>query len=124
VSRTAKERRAGALTEIRVPEVVAAMSPHVRAYKTASGCSVFVGQEAARAQRTSIVLPESALMLWHLSIAHKHRYPTWDEVADVRYALCPDDVTMALLLPPPGEYLNVHEYTFHLWEIDDPRAGA
>jgi hypothetical protein len=122
MARTTKSRRAGALTEVEVPEVVAAISPKARAYKTASGCQVLVGQEPARALRTSIVVPESALMIWHLSIAHKHRYPTWDEIADVRYALCPEDVTMAMLLPPPGEYLNVHEFTFHLWEIDDPRA--
>jgi hypothetical protein len=125
VTRTAKgNRRAGALTEVEPPEVTRSISPTVRAYKTASGCQVFVAQEVARKQHPTIVLPESALLLWHLSIAHKHRYPTWDEIADVRYALCPEHVTMALLLPPPEKYLNLHEYTFHLWEIDDPRGEA
>lgn len=30
---------------------------------------------------------------------------------------CPDDVTMAMLLPPRSEYVNVHSTTFHLWQV-------
>lgn len=119
--RTAKSRRAGALTEVEVPEPTRSLAGAHRAFRTASGCTVFVAREPARVNRTPLALPESALLLWHLSIAHRHRYPGWDEIADVRYALVPEDVTMALLLPPPGEYVNRHEFCFHLWEIEDPR---
>ena len=78
------------------------------AFVTASGCSVLVGREpAGRANE----------LLWHISVAHPSRYPTWDELADVRYALVPDDVTMALMLPPRLEYLNLHEFCFHLWQV-------
>lgn len=63
--------------------------------------------------------------LWHLSISHgsNHkpprlvRYPTWDEIADARERLLPDDRTFAMLLPPPAEYVAVHDTTFHLHEI-------
>jgi hypothetical protein len=61
---------------------------------------------------------------WHLSISHAGhngkltRYPTWDEIADARYRLLPDPVTMALILPPPGEYVALHDTTFHLHEIE------
>lgn len=68
---------------------------------------------------------------WHLSISHRSnrlvtaaglpapgRYPTWDEIAQARYQFAPDDVTMALLLPPRAEYVNVMPTCFHLWEID------
>jgi hypothetical protein len=62
---------------------------------------------------------------WHLSISHRTsevrprpgRYPHWDEIADARYRFCPAEVTMAMLLPPMAEYVNVHETTFHLHQL-------
>ena len=62
---------------------------------------------------------------WHLSISHRTsqtrprpgRYPTWDEIADARYRFVPNEVTMAMLLPPREEYVNLHETTFHLHEV-------
>lgn len=54
---------------------------------------------------------------WHLSISHPDRYPTWDEIRDARYEFIPDEVTMAMLLPPKGEYVNLHPNCFHLWEV-------
>lgn len=62
---------------------------------------------------------------FHLSISHRRsdgtrlpgRYPTWDEIRDARYRFAPLDVTMAMLLPPQAEYVNIHETTFHLWEV-------
>lgn len=59
---------------------------------------------------------------WHLSVSHPHRYPSWDEIKHLRYELCPDELTMALILPPKGEYVNVHPNCFHLHEI--PGEGA
>jgi hypothetical protein len=61
---------------------------------------------------------------WHLSISfadhrgRNSRYPRWDEIADARYQHTPSDVTMAMILPPPGEYVAVHDTTFHLHQID------
>lgn len=71
------------------------------------GLLVFVGRE-----------PQG----WHLSISHPMRYPTWDEIVDARYALVPNDVTMAMLLPPKEQYVNLHENCFHLHEVpgDEP----
>lgn len=54
---------------------------------------------------------------WHLSISHPSRYPTWDEIKEARYRLLPDEIYMAMILPPSGEYVNVHENCFHLWEV-------
>lgn len=58
----------------------------------------------------------------HLSISHTHhgkpgRIPTWDEIHEARYLFLPDDVTMAMLLPPRAEYVNVHPTTMHLWQV-------
>lgn len=55
---------------------------------------------------------------WHLSISHPTRYPVWDEIRDARYDLLPDACTMAMLLPPKGEYVNLHPNCFHLHEIE------
>lgn len=120
--RVPKGRRAGALTEMSLPVPMQDLPGECRAYRTASGCSVLCALEPARKAPAGVWLPPGALLLWHLSLAHQHRYPTWDEVADVRYELVPDDVTMAMLLPPPESYVNAHEHCFHLWQIDDRRA--
>jgi hypothetical protein len=54
---------------------------------------------------------------WHMSISHPTRYPKWDEIKRARYWFVPDEVTMAQLLPPRAEFVNIHENCFHLWEI-------
>jgi hypothetical protein len=54
---------------------------------------------------------------WHLTISRKDKLPSWEEVRDARYALVPDEVTMAMLLPPKDEYVNLHEYCLGLWQI-------
>lgn len=65
------------------------------------------------------------LILWHLSISHRTndnparpgRYPTWDEIQEARERFIPDEVTVAMYLPPKAEWINVHRTTFHLWEV-------
>ena len=61
---------------------------------------------------------------WHMSISHNKRvkggalepgrYPTWDEIADARYELLPTELDFVMHLPPPDEYVAVHDTTFHL----------
>lgn len=63
---------------------------------------VFVGKEPAG---------------WHLSISCPNRNPTWEEIKQARYDLCPHDITMAMILPPTSEYVNVHNFCFHLHQI-------
>lgn len=54
---------------------------------------------------------------WHISISHPDRYPTWDEIYSARYQLMPMSIDVAMYLPPPNEYVNVHSNCFHLWEV-------
>lgn len=54
---------------------------------------------------------------WHLGISHPTRNPTWEEIHEARYALIPYGAYMAMILPPQGEYVNVHQCCFHLFEI-------
>lgn len=69
---------------------------------------------------------------WHLSISHKgnvvngkhqNRYPTWDEIHQARYEFLPNELTVAMILPPKEQYVNFHDTTFHLWEIESDENG-
>ena len=122
-TRTRTTRGLGTLRPVVVPTPTAMLEGTHRAFTSESGCGVIVGLEPAKKAPAGVWLPESELNLWHLSISHPDRYPTWDEIADARYALIPDDVTMAMLLPPSGEYVNAHEHCFHLWQIDERRQA-
>ncbi len=53
---------------------------------------------------------------WHMSISRNDRYPYWDEIAYARYELLPQDMTFVFILPPREEYINVHNFCFHLHE--------
>ena len=83
--------------------------------------TVFVGQEPLGPNRS---------LQWHLSISHRSnvianaagapapgRIPAWEEIKEARYKFCPNRVTMAMLLPPIEEYVNLHPTTMHLHEI-------
>lgn len=61
--------------------------------------------------------------LTHVSISHRTsdlqpgRYPTWDEQKDAVWTFAAGK-TMHSILPPEHEpYVNVHETTFHWWEM-------
>jgi hypothetical protein len=56
---------------------------------------------------------------WHLSIANRHRYPTWDEIKEARDLLLPGDIFVAMVMPPKEYYVNLHQNCFHLWEMKD-----
>jgi hypothetical protein len=111
--RTARRTEREPWVEVPVPTVVLGASPGTRGWQKdlADGhLSVFVSREPSG---------------WHLSISHRRgrdnrpgRYPGWDEIADARYQFCPPEVTMAMLLPPLEEYVNLHETTFHLWQVN------
>ena len=68
---------------------------------------------------------------WHLSISFRSnsvlnsrggpmaggRLPTWEEIKDARYRFCPDEVYMAMILPPKDEFVNLHTTAMHLYEV-------
>ena len=54
---------------------------------------------------------------WHLSISKANEIPSYDEIKEARYKFIPDDVTMAQIFPPKKEFVNLHPYCHHLWEI-------
>ena len=105
MQRTAIERRMPRIEEIALP--TQGLQPGSKGYKMG----------VVRA----IVSPPFAeyKMGWHMSVSCRARYPTWDEIAHLRYQLLPGDITMAMLLPPMAEYVNLHDFCFHLHQIEN-----
>lgn len=118
MERTTHSTTLGELHERPLPAPKQTLSGIHRAFVSDSGCSIFVSQEPVMSAPGGMWVPESMLLRWHISIAHKERYPTWDEIAEARYLLAPDEITMVMLLPPKGEYVNKHNHCFHLHEVD------
>ena len=121
MKRTAKQAPARAV-EIDLPLSMVRMNQmhgtHTRAYRMGE-CTVFAGIEPIDF-RTSFVVVRPTARRWHLSIAHPRRYPTWDELAEAREQLLPNDLAFALMFPASwDEYVNTHPNCFHLWEVHD-----
>ena len=87
-------------------------------------------KDVADGHLTAFVSPPYGKNGWHISISHRTRtlspttgkpmpgrLVTWDELKEARYRFTPNKVTMALILPPKEEYVNIHPTTMHLWEI-------
>ena len=81
----------------------------VKAYRSDNNLAVMCGREP---------LGPQGQMRWHLSVSHHKRNPTWEEIRDLRYALIPDEVMVAMFLPPKKDYVDVHHYCFHLYECE------
>jgi hypothetical protein len=56
---------------------------------------------------------------WHLSISCVDRLPTYEELKKARYKYTPNRLSMAQIFPPREEFVNLHPYCLHLWEIDN-----
>ncbi len=54
--------------------------------------------------------------LLHVSIAHRVRNPTWEEIRQVRDLFFPDTIDVMMMLPKAVDYVNIHEHCFHLWQ--------
>lgn len=54
---------------------------------------------------------------WHLSISTPSAQPSYRELKEARYKFLPNDIYAAQIFPPKEEFINVHPYCFHLFEI-------
>jgi hypothetical protein len=53
---------------------------------------------------------------WHISVSCEDRYPTWDELRDVCWALKPL-CRFNLPIPKPEDpYTNLHNFCLHVYE--------
>lgn len=53
----------------------------------------------------------------HLSITRHDRYPGWDEMVALVEAIAGTDVDMAMIKPRRSDYVAMHQYCFHWWEL-------
>lgn len=95
-------------------EIVLPDGTSAKAYRMGS-CAILVSQDPVK-ERGLVVLR------WHLSISRQDRYPNWEEIKVARYKYLPQEITMAMILPPPEQYVNVHPNCFHLHEIETEEA--
>lgn len=97
------------------------MAPHPITASLAVDGSTFHRRNVTDGVLVAVVSPEPQGL--HMSISFRNhrgeltRYPSWDEIAHARYELLPEHLTFAMVLPPPSEYVAVHDTTFHLHEI-------
>lgn len=109
--------------EVVIPALLIAAEPEAKGFQTDvvdGHLSVFVSRLESEG--------------WHLSISHRRgkpggkqrpgRYPRWDEIAEARDKFLPSDLTFGMILPPVGQYVNVHPTTFHLWEWPADREAV
>ena len=57
--------------------------------------------------------------LWHMSISRKDRLPNYDELKTARYQFFEDVPYMVQIFPPKEHFVNIHQFTLHLWEPKD-----
>ena len=62
------------------------------------------------------VLAARELGEWHISVSAVGRYPSWDELRDVCWALRPERQFKVIVPPRGADYLNEHPFCIHLWE--------
>lgn len=60
---------------------------------------------------------------YHLSISTPDKLPSYEEMKEARYKFCPDEIYMAEIFPPKSEFINVHPYCRHLWQIDIDKSN-
>jgi hypothetical protein len=100
-------------TQRALPDVMKRMGMKASLFEMGE-CSILLGREPAGV---------NGEYLWHLSISHPTRHPSWDEIKTARYRLLDPELTFGMLLPPREVYVNVpqQDHVFHLWQITDPR---
>ena len=59
----------------------------------------------------------------HISVSAAGRYPTWDELASIRDKAARPDQRLVMWFPPHDEYVNLHNTTLHITEVDAPTTN-
>lgn len=54
--------------------------------------------------------------LLHVSLSYRDHDPEWAVIKAVRGAFYPEDVDVMMVLPRESDYVNVHQFTYHLWQ--------
>ena len=84
--------------------LIAEGSEWVKSFKTLSGLAILYSCDKAQHGP-----------LKHFSISHFDRYPTWEEILDVKEQLL-GDIDAMMVMPQKKDYVNIEQKTFHVWE--------
>lgn len=55
----------------------------------------------------------------HVSISHRSRIPSWDEMCMVKEIFFDDEECVVQYHPPRSQYVNNHPNVLHLWKPQD-----
>ena len=80
-----------------------------KAYVTRYGLSIIASED---------VTPKWGKLM-HVSISRRDRYPSWDEIVEVKIHFYGDHKDTMMVIPKRSDYVNVHENCFHLWECPE-----
>jgi hypothetical protein len=58
-------------------------------------------------------------VLLHVSCSYPKRDPAWGVIKAVRYAFFPATIDVNMVLPRDGDYINVHEHCFQMWQAPE-----
>lgn len=53
----------------------------------------------------------------HMSVSHKDRLPTWDEMKELREEILPLNRDFIMFFPKIEDYVNLHTNCLHLMEL-------
>lgn len=62
--------------------------------------------------------------LWHLSMSYPGKIPSYEQLKSARYKYLPDDILVAQLFPPSKDFVNLHPYVLHLWQLKPEEVPA
>lgn len=57
--------------------------------------------------------------LLHVSMSYPDHDPSWEEIKLVRAIFFPKDVDAMMMLPRESNYVNRHQFCYHLWQCPD-----
>lgn len=52
----------------------------------------------------------------HVSVSYPHKIPNWDEMCYAKNLFFYETETVVQYHPAKSDYINVHQYTLHLWK--------
>lgn len=55
--------------------------------------------------------------LLHVSVSKESELPSWYEMIAIKRHFYPDDVAAVMVAPEETEYVNIHEFTLHWWQL-------
>jgi hypothetical protein len=55
----------------------------------------------------------------HISVSHKESLPSWSEMIAIKRHFFPDDVAAVMVMPEEEVYVNMHQFTLHIWQLPE-----